>query len=700
MYWFRDGSALSLLPWLAVMAIWWLGGWLAAAHAFRLERNERLIVGFGVGLVGFTWFANLLGHWLAPEIAYPLAAIVVLSAGMVFAWKGERPALDWGDWSAWLWLAAGLALTYVFLRFSKGLAIFDEQKNLSLISLIASGNIPPEFERGAQVNFIYHYGFHVFGGSLMRLGGMLPWSAFDLAKSIVWALALLLAGLVGQRHIRAAWGGVVAATVLALASGTRYLLLLLPPGILLGADALITLRGTSTYINLPFSQALLQPWPIDGGPPMPYPFAFVNGIMDPFVLSHQGPNAFSMLFFLLAWLVAARQKSKAAVAVLAVLFAMWALAWEATYALFVLGAGLTAMYILWRRRDLLDASMKQGLAALAVSVPVAFLQGGTLTELLKRSILEWREWRSATGAVFDGIVLAAPSKLASLSATTHTGAEIFSIMDLSFLGFSLRWPPAIPSSHLGALSLFSPLQVLVALFEIGPVILFSVWAAQWAWRKAQSEGWFFAVLAFMGWTGFLIPIFFRYEADRDISRLTWQALFIWTLLLVLMLGDAELTWPRWTRALAITSLALMVFGGAVIAGVQFTAATTTQLADGYTELDATMMAQIWDTLPEDAVMFGPLGEATVVTGRLTGALLGPPQVADVDVWNELMESPTIQLFVESGYEFIYLTSRWWETLSPEAQAELETACVETVAEVWDNSGSNFRKLLDLRGCAP
>src|SRR3990172_10785920 len=142
MYWYRDGSALSLLPWLGVMLLAALGGWLIASHAFRLERRERLIVGLGLGVVLYTWLANILGHWLAPNLAFALPGPLLLTVGVALSWRRKQaPWFDREDLRIWPWLLAGLALFWLFLLWGKGLALFDEQKNLSLISIIATGDI-------------------------------------------------------------------------------------------------------------------------------------------------------------------------------------------------------------------------------------------------------------------------------------------------------------------------------------------------------------------------------------------------------------------------------------------------------------------------------------------------------------------------------------------------------------------------------
>ena len=380
MYWFRDTNFLSFLPWLAISLIWWTGGWLLATHAFKLKRRERLLAGFGLGLILYAWFANLLGRWLSAQIAFVVPAIIVMLIGaLAYYWSERGQVLDWRDVrSVWPWLLIGLALVFFFVRVGKGLAIFDEGKNLSLISIMGAGDIPPRFfpDENFPINHVYHYGFHFLGGSLMRLGGLLPWSAFDLAKAIVWAYAVLLVGLVGQRYIKGSWGGLLAAFVLIFASGTRYLLLLMPPGLLQRADSLIELKGTSALLGLPFSEALTTGWAIDGGPPVDYMFGFLNGIMDPFVLSHQGPNAFAIAIFLLVWIVAPHIRQRLGVFVLAIVFAMWALGWETSYGIFVLGKLVMAVLVYWQIPKLCTVRFQFAFLALLLSIPIVFVQGG------------------------------------------------------------------------------------------------------------------------------------------------------------------------------------------------------------------------------------------------------------------------------------------------------------------------------------
>jgi hypothetical protein len=691
MYWFRDGNMLGLLLWLVITLGWWAGGWLIVNQLFRISSRERLVLGFGLGMVGYLWTVNLLGRWLPAGITFTLAAALVLLYGLWSTVRGERPWLNWRDLQAWPLLIVGLVLAIFFTRIGKGLAIFDDFKNLSIISTMAAGDIPPHFYMNSGIEFVYHYGFQLLGASMMRLGGLFPWSAFDLSKGLVWGYGVVLAYFLARRYSGHRLAGTLIPLILVFASGTRYLMLLLPQDFLAEVDPFITLQGTSAALQSEFSGALSQGWTIDGGPPIPYPFAYLNGLNPPFILAHGGPIILSIVIMLLLWQLAPRSAARDAWIPLAILLSYWGLTWESSYGLFMLGL---LILILIQRRDLSGRAMpglqQLGVAA-AISIPVVLFQGGTITEFAGQAV------GILTGT--NRAVAAAP------------GAS---------LGFSLRWPPALPSAHLGPLALTSPRELVLALLEIGPVILLTPWITRWAWQRIDRGDWVPTALVASAWAGFILPLFVAYTVDRDISRFSSHALIIWTLMLALALWetnplpasesaggtsdlpDADRPFTRWSerlRGAGALTLVLMCFGGVVVAGVQLTAAAQPVLSFDFAGMDARISRDYWDRLPKESEVFDPkVWRATALTGRLTRAAAENNTKEPLPEWAILLVEPSAQGMLTNGYRYVYIDEDWWSAISEEARTSLSGSCVQVLSEYWDPDQVEFRRLLDLNGC--
>jgi hypothetical protein len=679
MYWFRADNPLIFLLWLAVAAVWGVGGWLIASHAFRLEARERLIAGFGFGLICYLWFANLLGHWLHPTWTFLLAAFLVAGLGLAYAWKGERPLLDLNDLRAWRLLLLGLLLAWLFLRLAKGLAIFDDRKNISIVSTMAAGDIPPHHYMNSTFYFAYHYGFQLLGASLMRLGGLLPWSAFDLSKAIVGAYTLVLLGLFARRYVEPAWAAGIVAAVAAFSTGTRYLLLLAPASLMARIDPLIFVRSVDEVVGMPLSQAILQGLVLKDGPPAPFLYAFMNGIGWPLVMAiHAGPSTLSFAILLLAWMVAPRLKGPAAALILLILFSFWGLVWESSYGLFVIGGLGAALYWAWKGKWGQQPAVRWITLALVLSIPVALLQGGTITEMAR--------------GLFSGSEIA----LAASAEASAVGESA------SLAGFSLRWPPAVYSGHLSALSLFSPYQLLVAIFELGPLVLFAPWITWWAWKRYQEGDWMMGAAGLSAWTGFALPVFFSYQYDRDIVRFTKHGLMIWTLILGFMLWDSRTRWLRAIRIPAAIALGLMVFGGLAVAGTELTAASQSVLTEeGITGLDSRVAGEAWDRLRPGSEIFDPqTWRATMVTGRLT-RVVASNMSFDYEhstEWEELRSQPSVESLLESGYQYVYIDESWWAEIPETSRSSLSNSCVGVIAEKEQSEAGTFRRILDLGAC--
>jgi len=239
----------------------------------------------------------------------------------------------------------------------------------------------------------------------------------------------------------------------------------------------------------------------------------------------------------------------------------------------------------------------------------------------------------------------------------------------------------------------------VAFFELGPVILFTPWITAWAWKRFRQGEWISGVLVLSAWLGFLFPVFISYKADRDITRFTAHSLLVWTFILVVLLGEWPERWSRWVKDGAFIALGLMVFGGVVISGTALTAATQVVLPDPMTELDARVAAKYWDALPKGSQIFDPAEwRATALTGRLTRATVPSDLRSLSPEWQALRADPTVEKMLASGYPFVYIDEKWWETLSPESRASLASPCVRVLAEYVEDERGWFRRLIDLSSC--
>ena len=670
MYWFRQ-NPIEFLPWLLIAALWIIGGWLLVTHAFRLDKRERLISGVGLGLMAYLWTANVLVHWLPANYAFTGAGVLIFLLGAASAWKSKKPVLNWQDLTIWKALLIGLILVAIIVRIGKGISLFDEHKNLSLISTMAAGNIPPRYFMNSQINYAYHYGFQLLGASLMQIGSLTPWSAFDFSKALIGALAVLLSYLIGRRHTNSELGGIALAGALLFASGTRYLLLFLPPTLLQSFDSLIELQGSAAELGVSFSGTLTQPWLVDGGPPIPFPFAFMNGITSwPLIMAAQaGPSTLALSIFLLIWLLHDRTKDVISILVISILFALWALTWETSYALFISGWGLITIYQIWKHRD--RRMFNPTLISLLISIPLVIVQGGIITEMVRSLLLP--------------------------TSTVGIGEEL--LTSTSLAGFFTRWPPAIVSSHLGTLEIFSPQKLLIALFEIGPLIFFAPWITFWSWKKFRAGDVFLGALIISTWIGFTAPIIIGYKADRDITRLMAYALQAWLILFVIMFWDLSPRLSTAWRSVFAVGAALMIFGGLIITGSALTAAAQGVLPYQFISLDAQASSEWWDELPQDSEVFDP---ATWRSAALFGRLNRTSYTANVfavsDETKALRSTPSVESVLNAGYSYIYLDENWWEAFPEESRTSLSQPCVRVLNKYEDSSSGKFRMLLDLSAC--
>jgi len=204
MYWIRTDNPLDLFLYLLLTASWAVGGCLLAGNAFHLRRAERLVTGLSAGLLLFITLSNLLANLLPLTPAYWLSAVGILLAGLLAAraalpGQAALPITLTGLKNALRLILSIIQyplaiaiLTVLFTFIHRGLALFDEYLHIPLVSTMAAGDIPPHLYVNPDLRFAYHYGIQVFAASLVRLGGLFPWSAWDASRAAALAFTLVL----------------------------------------------------------------------------------------------------------------------------------------------------------------------------------------------------------------------------------------------------------------------------------------------------------------------------------------------------------------------------------------------------------------------------------------------------------------------------------------------------------------------------
>ena len=651
---------------------WAVGGWLLATHLFRLRTWERLLCGIATGWLVYVAAANLLAHWLPPTPAFWLASALVLLAGVAAARRSPvRPWLDWKDRSGWLQLAAVLAITLAFNRILSGLAIFDDNVHLPLVSILAAGNVPPHFYADPSVYFAYHYALELFSAVIVRIGRVYPWSAWDLGRAFAIAMMLGLGWLLVRRLARSNLAATLGSFLITFGGGARWLLLFLPLPLLERISAAVSLANTGADTASNLIKALTSPWIIEGGGPLPFPFAFHDGIFVPAFFTLGSNGAFPFVVILLMLLLATRAVvSPWAAAVLGLVFATLALSGEHIFVALWGGLALALLIYLVRNRFRLGeedrARIRQWAVVLGLGGVLAVMQGSYLTEVA-RGLLQ----------KIQGVTV---------------------VESNNYYAFSLRWPPALPSAHLGELSILNPGQLVALLAELGPVLLLCPLVTWFAWRCLRRGDWLKAGLGFAGLVSFIFPIFVQYGVDRSSTRLPATALWIWLLLGIPLLVQAYRRGPPAMRALLGIGSGITVFGGLVILAVMLVATPAPQNSYFISSEDVIMTRKYWDRLdPEVQVLDSFPERAITVFGRASHAR---PHIYDAfPDYLALVANPDPVVAAKTGYSYVYMNNTWWTGLSSAQKNSYENPCVHKII-TGDENLDPSRWLLDVRNCRP
>ena len=577
---------LLLIVWVLC---WAIGGWWMVHAAFRLREEEEGFIGLVVGLAAEVGLVNFVARLVSLPQAAWISALIVLVAGLALTLRqGGISALKIKmEPVQWLVFAV---LTYIFFLIARGMAIYDDYAHLPTLSLMATGQIPPRFAYDPTIPYGYHYFLLLFGAQIMRLAGWQPWTAWDFARAFSIAPAVILGGLWAYRVTRNNLAKFIGGAAVLFVSGTRWLLLLLPNSILAAMSAQMQLIGAGAAAGSTLVTSLANPWPVEGQGSFPFPYAFQNGIFTPgaeAVHNAIGIMLVAVLFALL--LTSTRWRNAWGGLVTVILISSIGLLDETELPLMAVALVLlTVGWMLHEHRLQLSTPLKLWWLVWLVSGLIVAVQGGVWTDTLTRVLAQWLGHAMPSSYFTTEFQLAAP---------------------------------AVVSNQLGELSLLNPGQFLVALAEIGPVLLVLPLVAWWAWKAARAGRWYEAALSLAAVLSVLM-VFVRFTGSTGVRN--GSRLYFFVPVCVIMAVPLVWLWvshrTQVTKWMVGILSGITLFGGLVMLGVQLPSLKNQVFSYFIALPDARMETTYWNKLEPDALIFDPTPSRSVtVFGRYTGA---------------------------------------------------------------------------------
>ncbi len=679
-------SELSPLPLLLLLALWTVGGWLILSR-FEIPAYERGLLGLGVGLTLSALLANLTARFLPGAIAFWLAGFLTLLIGLALAWPFkprltphaspittyQLPITQW---------FAFAALAILLTLIGRGLGIFDDYQNLTQLSSMALGDIPPHFVYDPRILWSYHYFLLLVAAQFTRLAESPPWVAMDLARGLTLALTLFFGAFLARRITGNRVAAALSAGFLFFVGGARWILLLLPAGLLTRISNSVTLIGSGADSGSSLNAVLYNNWKIQGLGPFPFPFLYGSGLDPSLTMAHAGYGASMFMLVLMVILLSPsplgsppdggkRARGKGywiQQSLLAVLLAALALANEVTFAF--LYAGLIFAVLAWviRHRTVkLPASLWAFAPAVIGGGVIALLQGG----------------------VFTGLLLGIFGQVGG----TEAGEALYKV------SFALRLPTVL-SAHVGALSLLNPLHWFVILAETGLVVLALPWVFKHGWNLIREEKWLEAAWVF-SMIPSLLTIFLEYTGNAGPTALSRMTAHFLT---VLKFYAVPLLW-LWAKEKSETiRTALLGWGlAAALSGIglfslQIPAMPNPIYAEFLAPIDAKMYQKHWGRLQPDALVFdtSPQRGPTVLgLHTLSGIHYGPPTYPE---WYELADNPDPFRFNRAGFRYLYLELSYWRKFADHFQH----SCVQILDDMQETAPDGRliaqRVLLDVELC--
>jgi hypothetical protein len=664
-------NAFELLKLLLWISGWMVGGYLLVINAFRVQKNDATLIGFGAGLVIETWLVNFFGRILPVETAIWLSTALLLLSGiaLTFAYKNWKLARANFYFKPNYWIVF-IIITLVFFKVGRGLAISDDYQNLPMVSYIASGQIPPGFVLNPDVSFDYHYLMLLFTAQWMVLGDIFPWTALDLTRAITLAMALMYVFIFTRRLTKSAIAGWISVFVIAFAGGTRWLMLYLPQGVMQFISDSVTMIGSGSSTAPSLAEAMKTTWGIEGVAPIPFPFAFGNSIHGIPIMGHGGVGVLQFAITMMIILLFGQWKNNAGKILIGVLLAATAMADEIWFGYFMATCGLFLLFLAMRKEKFYGDSPWKILLFLFVPIGlVSLFQGGVLTGVLKNVLL----------SLFGSSVIDAETSYFTAS-------------------FPIRWPPTVISAHLGRLALTNPGQLLAAMFEVGPIILIFPFVVLWGKKGYKFKNWLYPILS-IGAIISLLTLFVEYEGSAGIAATVRLPNYCYTMCRIMAIPSLWLWLKNKPQSLQVAGILLTfstMVGGMFYFGIQSISGQTPILSTFLDPMDAVMEQRYWNQLPEDSMVYDPYPNraATIFARPLKS---NSSWYALTDEFLAMNADPNPYEINAASYDYIYWSAESWNNLSDRERATFDDDCVVVIDEVerWDH---DFRRLVDISAC--
>jgi len=615
----------------------------------------------------FVLLSNILGRLLPIDIAYWIAAFLILFTGIFFYLQHpEENILLIKSIFQWNQILAFGFLFSLFSMINFGLGIFDDFSNLPLTSMMATGDFPPHFYLNPEVSLDYHYGLHLLAASLIRIANFYPWSALDITKSLSISITIILSWLWYRRYIRPGLSLFLSSLLILFANGSRWLLLFFPTSLLKKMSEHITFYKSVTDTGFDMLSILTNFWQIDGIGPISFPFAFISGMFEPISMAMKGHGAFPVLGIFLLLLLSQRNWKPFSGLIFGSIIFTLALFSEQFFFMIFLG--------------------------IAISILIKWLSNKT-----SKSIFEW-VWVLIPSLMFTpfmgGAVLQVIRKILGIF-FYQSSSNTITLPDLMF-----RFPPALISGHFGTLSISSPGHIIIALCEIGPIIFLAPFVLISTRDYIRSGKILMAGLSIMSIVSFFTPMIIQFTSrDRDITRLTIASLFVWLILAVPHISVIYKKSNHNIRSIIIIGYIIIIFGGLALFPSQLISIANPQASYFIKELDVIMTRQYWNQLEEEAKILDMnyVYRPAILFGRST-------ERAYEDVYTpypefiSLIQNPDPTEISRAGYTYIYMDRKTWKNLNEENKSAFQRDCVKLIKEERTADG-DFRRLLDIRNCS-